>query len=104
MTEMSITAIWRKLIVEERRIVTSGEIRELAARAGKNGDRSLRYLIEHGYIARILRGIFYVRSADERERGYTERSIFEPVAKALAMRGVARPAFIRVRTANAVLR
>ncbi len=90
MTEMSIPAIWRKLIVEERRIVTSGEIRELAARAGKNGDRSLRYLIEHGYIARILRGIFYVRSADERERGYTERSIFELVAKALEMRGVKR--------------
>ncbi len=90
MTEMNIPAIWRKLLVEERRIVTSDEIRELAAQAGKKGDRSLRYLLEHGYIARILKGIFYVRSADERERGYTERSTYELVAEALKRKGVRR--------------
>jgi len=90
MTEMNIPAIWKKLLVEGRRIVTSSEIMELAAQAGKKGDRSLRYLIEHGYIARILRGIFYVRSADERERGYTERSTFELVAEALELKGVKR--------------
>ncbi len=88
MTAMNTSAIWKKLLVEGRRIVASGEIRDLAARVGREGDRSLRYLIEHGYIARILRGVFYVRSADERERGYTERSTFELVAEALRLKGV----------------
>ncbi len=93
MTAMNIPAIWKKLIVEGRRIVTSNETMELAAKVGKEGNRSLRYLNEHGYIARILRGVFYVRSADERERGLTERSTFELVAEAIDLKSVKRRCF-----------
>ncbi|MFH0815300.1 MAG: hypothetical protein V1934_00575 [Methanobacteriota archaeon] len=90
MTEMNTPTIWRKLLVDGRRIVTSGEIKALAKRLDKDETRSLRYLMEHGYIARILRGVFYVRSADERERSFSERSTYELVAEALEMKGVKR--------------
>lgn len=43
---------------------------------------------EHGYIVRILRGIYYVRSPEERERNYFQWSIHEMVAEALMKKGV----------------
>lgn len=71
-------------------MVTSKEVMQLADRLGKDGERSLAYLQEHGYIVRIARGVHYVRSADERERGFHEWSVYEMVAEALRMRNVKR--------------
>jgi len=87
---MKTTLVWKRLILEKRRITTSGRIKELAVKMGKNGIRTIRYLQEHGYIVRVLRGFYYVRTPDEREGGYLVHSIYEVVAMVLKEKGVGR--------------
>ena len=67
---MKIPLIWKKLIINDRQFTTSDEIRKFALTLNKNEWESLDYLQKHGYIYRIFRGIFYIKSPDERERGY----------------------------------
>lgn len=88
--QMKTPAIWKKVLFDGRKVITSKEVMQLADRLDKDGERSLFYLQEHGYIVRIARGIYYVRSADERERGFHEWSVYDMVAEALKMRGVKR--------------
>jgi predicted transcriptional regulator of viral defense system len=85
---MKTPIIWKKLIINGDKIITSEEIRKLATELNKKGWNSLDYLQKHGYIFRIFRGIFYIKSPDERERGYFQHSIYEMVSKALKVKGV----------------
>jgi len=85
---MKTSVIWKKLLVESRKIVTSEEIQSLANKIGREKERSLYYLQEEGYIVRILRGIFYVKTIEEREKGIIKTSIYDLVALALRVKGV----------------
>ncbi len=85
---MKTPVIWKKMVIDGRRVVTSAEIREMAQILDKDEWRSLDYLQKQGYIDRILKGIFYVRSPEERERGFTQFSVYDMVAKALKTKGV----------------
>ncbi len=76
------------MLVDRRQIVSSEEIRDLAKEIGKSEWDSLSYLQRHGYILRILKGIFYVRSPNEIESEGYDHSIHELVAKALDFKGV----------------
>jgi hypothetical protein len=80
--------IWRKLLVDGEKIVTSEKIRQASRNLGKDYTRSLRYLQEHNYLMRIFRGIFYVNSSKERDAGAPDRPIFRIVAEALALKSV----------------
>jgi len=81
---------WRRLLVEGRQYVTEGELRPLCAEMGRGYDSVVHYLQVHGYIVRVFRGVFYVKSADERERGYVRPDIHTLIARALELRGVGR--------------
>jgi predicted transcriptional regulator of viral defense system len=85
---MRASLVWEKLLVEKKKIVTSKEIRELAKEVSKDEDQLIDYLRRNGYFERILRGIFYVKSLEERERHTYEHSIYERVAMALKEKGV----------------
>lgn len=85
---MKASIIWKKLNLQTDRIITSSRIRSIARDINKNEDRTLYYLQEEGYIVRILRGIFYVRSPDEKMRKGLDRSVFELVGMALDRKGV----------------
>jgi len=78
------------MLLNERKIVSSEEIRILAKELGKSEWDSLSYLQRHGYITRILKGIFYVRSPNEIELEGYDYTIHELVAKALDFKGVER--------------
>ncbi len=88
MTQMKTSLIWKRLIIQDKKIVASDEIKNLAKELGKDGRRSLYYLQEEGYITRILRGIFYIKSIPEREQNTYDKSIYELVALALEKKGV----------------
>jgi len=87
---MEARAIWKKLIIDNKRISTSEEIRELARKLDKDQWRSLKYLQSQGYIIRILRGVFYVLSPKEREIGGVDPSIYDLVGMALDVKDVKR--------------
>jgi len=80
--------IWKKLIVEGKKIASTKEIMTLAREIDRNEKRSLYYLQEEGYIIRILRGIFYVRNIKEREHSGQDCSMYELVAMASKEKGV----------------
>ena len=88
MNHMKMSMVWRRLLVEGRRYTTSEAIASLAEDIEKDPEVCLRYLQQQGYIHRILRGIFYVASPNERERGALEPSVYQLIAKALEMKGV----------------
>lgn len=80
---MKSTIVWEKLRIEGKEIVTSEEVKDLAVEIGKEGESTLYYLQEEGYLSRILRGIFYVKSLEERKRDTEKYSIYELVSMAL---------------------
>jgi len=85
---MKAPLIWEKLLVDGKMIATSKEIRSLAKDIGKDEWRSVKYLQSHGYIVRILKGIFYVKSVEERAKKTHDVSIYEMVGMALKEKGV----------------
>lgn len=88
MTQISSSLIWKRLLIENRKIVTTCEIEQLAKELGKDKKRSLYYLLEEGYITRILRGIFYVKSIEERQKDTLNTSIYTLIAEALEKKDV----------------
>ena len=67
---MKTPTIWKKLIINQQKIITTPEIQKLGKQINKDEWRSIDYLQRHGYIYRILRGIFYIRDPEERERDF----------------------------------
>jgi len=88
MTQISSSLIWKRLLIENKKIVTTCEIEQLAKKLDKDKKRSLYYLLEEGYITRILRGIFYVKSFEERQNATLNTSIYKLIAYALEKKGV----------------
>ena len=88
MTNIKASLIWRRLLVQNKKIVTSKEIEKLAEELGKDKKRSLYYLQEEEYIARIIRGFFYVKNFEERQQKTFNSSIYEMVAGALRKKKV----------------
>ena len=85
---MRASLVWEKLLIEKKKMVTSWEIRELAKEISKDKDQLIDYLRRNEYLERILRGIFYVKSLEERERHTYEYPIYERVGMALKEKGV----------------
>jgi predicted transcriptional regulator of viral defense system len=85
---MRMSLVWEKFLIENKKIITSENIKELAAQISKDGDSVIDYLQHNGYIVRILRGVFYVKSIEERERKKYDISIYEMVAMAMEKKGV----------------
>jgi predicted transcriptional regulator of viral defense system len=76
------------LLIEGNKIVTSNRIRKIADELGKDYPRALSYLLEHRYLTRVFRGVFYVNDQKERESSSFERSIYEIVGDALTVKSV----------------
>jgi len=87
-TQMKITMAWRKMLTDGKELVTEKELRPLCKEIGKGYDTVIHYLQIHGYLERIFRGVFYVRSADEMERSYTRLDIHHMIARALELKHV----------------
>jgi len=88
MTRISATSVWKKLLIDGYKVVSSDDVMSIASKFGKNEMRSLRYLQEHGYIFRVLRGVFYVKSPEEVEGDFFRYSIYEMISEALRTKGV----------------
>lgn len=90
MTRHGMALVWDKLCRDGAKSVTSDRIEEIANQLGKDKTRTIRYLQEHGYIERILKGIFYVKTPEERTFGTANVSKYELIAMAMKAKGVRR--------------
>ena len=88
MTPMKTNLIWEKLLIENRKIVSSDEVKKLAQQLDKDESDAIKYLQRHGYIQRIFRGYFYVRDYEEFRKKTFKHSIYEIIAMGLKKKDV----------------
>ncbi len=86
--QMKTNLLLRKLYLEGKELVTSAELRRYCKSMNLNYETVIRHLIPRGYLIRIFRGIFYIRSLEEIKLGKTKYSHLELVAKGLELKNV----------------
>jgi len=85
---MRMSVLLKKLRIENKEFVTSKEL-ELYCKSMKlDYTEVIRYFIAQGYLTRIFRGIFYVKTLDEMKLGRSKYSHLELVAKGLELKNV----------------
>ncbi len=85
---MKSTVLLKKFYVEGKELVTSDEIKEYCDFLNLNYENVINYFISRGYLSRIFRGIFYVKSLEELKFGKRKYSYLELVKKGLELKNV----------------
>ncbi len=78
----------KKLKIDEKEFITSEELKRYCKSMGLNYEITIRHLVYRGYLIRIFKGIFYIKSLDEAKLGKSKYSNLELVAKGLELKGV----------------
>jgi len=77
-----------KIARTPKKIIVSDLIRESCIKLSIDYYSGVKYLLRHGYIERIFRGIFYNYSLEERKLGKSEMSFYEILSEALMVKGI----------------
>jgi len=85
---MRMTTLLRKLRIENKEFITSKELESYCKSMKLDYDTVVRYFAARGYLVRIFRGIFYVKSVEEFELGRSKYNYLELVAKGLELKSV----------------
>lgn len=80
--------IMRKLWAEKRKFVESRELKNFCKKLGKDYHKTISYLLSRRYLIRVLRGIFYVKSAEEITLNKINLNHLELVASGLKLKGI----------------
>jgi hypothetical protein len=78
----------KKLRLDKKEFTTSEELKRYCESMSLNYEKAIRYFVSRGYLIRIFKGIFYVKSLDEVKLGGSKYSHLELVAKGLELKGV----------------
>jgi predicted transcriptional regulator of viral defense system len=85
---MKTDILLRKLRLENREFVTSKDLRAYCKSLKLDYGIAIRHLVPRGYLVRILKGIFYVKSLEELELARPKYTHLELVAKGLELKNV----------------
>jgi len=85
---MKSTILMKKFYLEGKEFVTSDEIKEYCILLNLNYEKIVNYFISRGYLSRIFRGIFYVKSLEELKLGNRKYSYLELVNRGLELKKV----------------
>lgn len=85
---MKTSILLRKLHLDKREFVTSDLIKRYCKSFGLKYETTVRYFLARGYLVRILRGIFYVKSLEEIKLNKTKYSHLELVSRGLELKNV----------------
>ena len=78
----------KKLKIDKKEYVTSEELKHYCKSMGLNYEITIRHLVTRGYLTRIFKGIFYVKTLDEVKLGMFKYRNPELVAKGLELKGI----------------
>jgi predicted transcriptional regulator of viral defense system len=84
------TLIWESLVRNNRDVVTTSELSELARRLNKNPRNSIDHLVRTGHLTPLFRGSYYVKDPTEIRLGIPRRSHLELFAAAAKAKGLGR--------------
>jgi hypothetical protein len=85
---MTMSLLRRKLWMDKKEFVTAQELKIYCKSMELNYEMVVRYFGMRGYLVRIFRGIFYVKSFDELKLGRNKYTHLELVAKGLELKKV----------------
>jgi len=85
---MTLRLIVKKLELSDKKFITREEIREDCKKLSLDYYVAIRYLTHYKYLIRILRGIFYIKSIEERKLNKTNINHLEAIKEALKIKGV----------------
>ena len=85
---MTLTLLLRRLRLERREFITSKELKGYCVEFGVSYKMAVRYFISRGYLVRIFRGVFYLRSLEEVELGRRRYNHLQLVSNGLRLKDV----------------
>lgn len=85
---MSYRLLSEKLLIENKKIVTREKIRGYCKPLKLSYESAINYLLNRKYIIRILRGIFYVKGAEERKEETIDISFYKAISEAMEIKGI----------------
>ncbi len=85
---MTYKLLTSKLEREKGKFITRESLKTYSKTLDMDYNFAIGYLLANGYIIRILRGIFYVKSLEERKLGKLNINYLEAIKEALAIKGV----------------
>ena len=85
---MTLKLIVRKLELSDKKFITREELKEYCKKLSLDYYVAIRYLTHYKYLIRILRGIFYIRSIEERKLNKTDINYLEAIKEALKIKGI----------------
>jgi hypothetical protein len=85
---MTLKLIVEKLELSDKKFITREELREYCKKLSLDYYVTIRYLTHYKYLVRILRGIFYIKSIEERKLNKTDINYLEAIKEALKIKGV----------------
>ena len=78
----------KKLSIDKKEFITSEELKLYCKSMGLNYEITIRHLVSRGYLIRIFKGIFYIKTLDEAKLGKSKYNPMELVAEGLKLKGV----------------
>lgn len=85
---MTLKLLVRKLELSDKKFITREELKEDCKRLSMDYYVTIRYLTHYKYLTRILRGIFYIKSIEERKLNKIDINHLEAIKEALKIKGV----------------
>jgi hypothetical protein len=85
---MKSAILLTKLRLDRKEFITADELKRYCKFMQLNYEKTIKYFLRMGYLVRIFRGIFYVRSLEEAKLKQSKYSHLELVAKGLEIKGV----------------
>lgn len=82
------TILLKRLRLEKKEFITSEELKRYCKVLALDYNKTIRYYVYRGYLIRVFRGIFYVKSLDEVKLSGSKYNHLELVAKGLELKGV----------------
>jgi predicted transcriptional regulator of viral defense system len=78
----------KKLSIDKKEVITSEDLKRYCKIMGLNYEITIRHLVSRGYLIRIFKGIFYIKSLDEVKLGKSKHNHLELVAKGIELKGI----------------
>jgi predicted transcriptional regulator of viral defense system len=78
----------KKLAIDRKEFITSDELKHYCKNMSLRYEITIRHLVSRGYLIRIFKGIFYIKSPEEVKLSKSKYSHLELVAKGLELKGV----------------
>lgn len=85
---MTLKLIVRKLELSDKKFITREELKEDCKKLSLDYYVTIRYLTHYKHLVRILRGIFYIKSIEERKLNKTNINHLEAIKEALKIKGI----------------